>query len=144
MQFSLCSGLQQQCGGQVLWGLPAVCPPLSCSRSSRRACRESKIKRFSRKKETGKLRNKKKRCNGKRWAAVRLYSFQPFLVIIMMMLYLLSWFFIASEAAGPLWAAREATESAERRTEEDIFGFRSLYYHYSAILPQGTWPEYYN
>lgn len=52
--------------------------------------------------------------------------------------------FLASEAAGSLWKAREATETAEGRTEEDVFGFRSLYYHYSALLPQGTRPEYYN
>lgn len=50
----------------------------------------------------------------------------------------------ASEAAGSLSAAREATETAERRTEEDVFGFRSPYYYYSALLPQGTRPEYYN
>lgn len=147
MQFSLCSGLRQQCGGQLLWGPPAAWPPLSCSRSSRRACRESKIKRISRKKETGKRRNKKKRRNGKRWTAGRTCSLRHFLMLV---LFLLWWYCIygrtllASEAAGSLWAAGEATETVERRTEEDVFGFRSLYYHYSALLPQGTRPEYSN
>lgn len=147
MQFSLCSGLRQQCGGQLLWGLPAAWPPLSCSMSSRRACRESKIKRISRKKETAKRRNKKKRRNGQRWTAGTTCSLRHFLMLvsffIVMTLYLLG-HSLASEAARSLWAAREATETVERRTEEDVFGFRSLHYHYSALLPQGTRPEYYN
>lgn len=45
---------------------------------------------------------------------------------------------LGSEAPGTLWAAGEAARGPKRRIEKDFLGSRSLYYHHSALLPQGS------
>lgn len=45
---------------------------------------------------------------------------------------------LGSEAAGSLWAAGEAAESPNRRTEEDVLRSRGLHHHHSAFLSEGS------
>lgn len=78
LQFRLCSVLQPRCEGQLPRGPPAACPPLRCSRSSRRAGRGSKTKRISRKKGRGKRRSGRTR---QRWAAGGTGRLHPFPVV---------------------------------------------------------------